>query len=202
MAGDLLQLPPVNGTAIFKEPRSKKNRSYYNIECTENTPGGNLWLNCQVVYLKINFRQGEGNPWTELLNRARVGESSKEDIELLKSRKPSLLDSETRLQAANIYFRNMDVKNYNKKLLKTLKSPQYDITARYDIPKGSNFRPPIDEDKGTIGTSNFSEIVQVKIGHLCLLMDPKTSCLLMDPENHEGSIKRHEVLGPSKDMRF
>ena len=73
LAGDLLQLPPVNGTAIFKEPRSKKNRSYYNIEQTENTPGGNLWLNCQVVYLKTNFRQGEGNPWTELLNRARVG---------------------------------------------------------------------------------------------------------------------------------
>tara|TARA_B100000780_G_C20765134_1_gene303839 strand:- start:86 stop:385 length:300 start_codon:yes stop_codon:yes gene_type:complete len=24
----------------------------------------------------------------------------------------------------------------------------------------------------------------------------------MDPENHQGSIKRHEVLGPSKDMRF
>ena len=41
-----------------------------------------------------------------------------------------------------------------------------------------------------------------KFWHLCLLIDPKTSCLLMDPENHEGSIKRHEVLGPSKDMRF
>ena len=38
--------------------------------------------------------------------------------------------------------------------------------------------------------------------HSCLLVDPKTSCLLMDPENHQGSIKRHEVLGPSKDMRF
>ena len=38
--------------------------------------------------------------------------------------------------------------------------------------------------------------------HSCLLVDPKTSCLLMAPENHQGSIKRHEVLGPSKDMRF
>ena len=38
--------------------------------------------------------------------------------------------------------------------------------------------------------------------HSCLPVDPKTSCLLMDPENHQGSIKQHEVLGPSKDMRF
>ena len=63
----------------------------------------------------------------------------------------------------------------------------------------------------------------------CLSVDPKTSCLLMDPGKHQGSIKRHEVLegktlkiyvkigsikrheilkgenldlGPSKDMRF
>ena len=38
--------------------------------------------------------------------------------------------------------------------------------------------------------------------HSCLPVDPKTSCLLMDPENYQGSIKRHEVLGPSKDTRF
>ena len=50
--------------------------------------------------------------------------------------------------------------------------------------------------------------------HSCLPVDPKTSCLLMDPENHQGSIKRHRFwvhqktwgfgrdVGPSKDMRF
>ena len=35
-------------------------------------------------------------------------------------------------------------------------------------------------------------------GHSCLSMDQKTSCLLMDPENHERSIKRHEVFGSIK----
>jgi hypothetical protein len=170
LAGDLLQLPPVNGTAIFKAPRSRKNKDYYSIESTENQPGGNLWSNFEVVYLKTNFRQGEGNPWTELLNRVRVGEPTKEDISILKSRKLSLLDSEKRRKAANIYFRNKDVKSYNEKMLKTVKSPQYDQKARYDIPKGSNFVPPIDKDKGTIGKSNFSEYVQVKIGARVMLV--------------------------------
>jgi hypothetical protein len=170
LAGDLLQLPPVNGTAIFKAPRSGKNKDYYNIESTENQPGGNLWSNFQVVYLKTNFRQGEGNPWTKLLNRVRVGEPTKEDVLILKSRKTSLLDSEKRKEAANIYFRNKDVKSYNEKMLKTLKSPQYDKKAQYDIPKGSNFVPPIDKDKGTIGKSNFSEYVQVKIGARVMLV--------------------------------
>jgi hypothetical protein len=170
LAGDLLQLPPVNGTAIFKAPKSRKNKDYYSIQCTENQPGGNLWSNFQVVYLKTNFRQGEGNPWTEILNRVRVGEPTKEDISILKSRKPALLDSEKRKEAANIYFRNKDVKSYNEKMLKTLKSPRYDKKAQYDIPKGSNFVPPIDKDKGTIGKSNFSEYVQVKIGARVMLV--------------------------------
>ena len=129
-----------------------------------------MWLNCQVIYLKTNYRQGEGNPWTELLNRVRIGQPTKEDISILKSRKPSLLDSEKRKAAANIYFKNKDVKNYNSKMLKTLVEQRYDIAAKYDIPKGSNFVPPIDESKGTIGKSNFSEIVQVKIGSRVMLV--------------------------------
>ena len=48
---------------------------------------GDLWQNLQVVVLKRNFRQGEGDPWTDLLNRARVGESTDEDIKLLSSKK-------------------------------------------------------------------------------------------------------------------
>ena len=39
LAGDLLQLPPVNGRAIFKPPTSRKNKDYYSIESTENQPG-------------------------------------------------------------------------------------------------------------------------------------------------------------------
>ena len=170
LAGDLLQLPPVNGTAIFKKPRSTKNKNYFNIESTENTPGGNLWSNCQVVYLKTNFRQGLGNPWTELLNRVRIGEPTKEDKAILLARRLPLLDYEQQKKAAHVYFKNNDVMNYNKKMLRTLKTPLYENKARYDIPKGSNFTPPIDKKKGTVGNSNFSEILQLKLGARVMLV--------------------------------
>ena len=42
LVGDLLQLPPVNGTPIFKEPKGKKNRDYYNIQPTPQTISSNL----------------------------------------------------------------------------------------------------------------------------------------------------------------
>ena len=60
--------------------------------------------------------------------------------------------------------------SYNKKMLRTLKTPLHEIKARYDIPKGSNFTPPIDKKKGTVGNSNFSEILQIKLGARVMLV--------------------------------
>ena len=51
----------------------------------------------------------------------------------------------------------------------------------------------------------FCEKIEVwKYGSIksSFLLDPKTSCGVMDPENHQGSITPHEVLGPPKHMMF
>ena len=51
----------------------------------------------------------------------------------------------------------------------------------------------------------FCEKIEVwKYGSIksSFLLDPKTSCGVMDPENHQGSITPHEVLVPPKHMRF
>ena len=67
LVGDLLQLPPVRARAIFKKPKAEKNRIWSEIASEEGTAIGDLWGQCEVVVLKTNFRQGQGNPWTELL---------------------------------------------------------------------------------------------------------------------------------------
>ena len=170
LAGDILQLPPVKGTPIFKEPTGKKNKEYYHIQPTELSQGGNLWENCTVVYLKTNYRQGDGNPWTSLLNRVRKGEPTEMDIELLKSRKSSLMSKEQSEKAAHIYFKNKDVLGYNKKMFKTLPTTHYQNGAKIGVPKGSNYKPYINESKGTIGNSNFLEIVDVKVGARVMLV--------------------------------
>ena len=55
-------------------------------------------------------------------------------------------------------------------MLKTLVSNTYEVEARYDIPRGSNFKPPINERKGTIGNSNFPEVLQIKLGSRVMLI--------------------------------
>ena len=90
LVGDVLQLPPVMGRPIFSKPRMLKNRILKNMTNKHDEAIGDLWQNLEVVVLKRNFRQGEGDPWTDLLNRARVGESTDEDIKLLRSKKHTL----------------------------------------------------------------------------------------------------------------
>ena len=163
LVGDLLQLPPVRATAIFNPPKSHKNEVIYNITNENGENIGNLWENCQVVVLKTNFRQGNGNPWTELLNRVRIGEATAEDIKILASRKPSLLSQTEYDMATHVFFKNKDVYAYNNNMLRKIKSNELEITAKYDIPKGSNFEPSVN-DWGIVGDSNFSDTLKLKLG--------------------------------------
>ena len=169
LVGDLLQLPPVKARAIFKKPKTEKNRIWSEITSEEGTAIGDLWGQCEVVVLTTNFRQGQGNPWTELLNRLRVGESTEEDIKFLASRQPSLLSKLEYDQATHAFFRNKDVLKHNTRMLRKVKSKLVEIKALYDVPKGSDYQPQVNE-WGIIGDSNFSEIVQIKIGARVMLI--------------------------------
>ena len=76
LLGDILQLPPIRGQAIFLEPNSEQNLALYNSE-------DNLWNNFEVVVLECNFRQGK-NEFTEVLNKVRVGNIDEQVEKLLE----------------------------------------------------------------------------------------------------------------------
>ena len=169
LVGDLLQLPPVQATPIFKKPKSGKNAILSKMIDKDGSPIGDLWGQCEVVVLKTNFRQGEGDPWTELLNRVRIGEATKEDVKILASRKSSLLTKDQYNEATHVFFRNIDVLKHNTKMIKTLSASLNEIEAKYEVPKGVKYSPQIN-DWGIVGESNLSEIVQVKIGARVMLI--------------------------------
>ena len=67
LVGDLLQLPPVLGLHVFREPKNEALKAAYN---GLEKP---LWEECQPMILKHNHRQGESREWAETLNRIREG---------------------------------------------------------------------------------------------------------------------------------
>ena len=77
--GDIMQMEPVLGRYIFKPPMSPKYAALHQVDP--------LWHCFKVAILTTNHRQGEGNSWTNTLNRIRVGELNDEDIKSLESRR-------------------------------------------------------------------------------------------------------------------
>ena len=169
LVGDVLQLPPVMGRAIFSEPKMSKNRILKNMKNKHDETIGDLWQNLQVVVLKRNFRQGEGDPWTELLNRARVGESTDEDIKLLRSKKHTLLSKEQYDLATHLFYTNPEVLEHNTHMLNTMPTELIEIEAKVDVPKGSGYRPQVNA-WGLIDKTNYTMHLELKIGARVMLI--------------------------------
>ena len=139
LVGDILQLPPVLSQEVYKCPKTLQNAALFN-------SSENLWNNCQVVVLKYNYRQGVGE-WTDTLNRARMGELTEKDIELLETRRLKNFPHKDFSRATHLYRTNREVREHNDKVLNSLDTLQIFQKAELDCPKG--FKPWVDEDKGT-----------------------------------------------------
>ena len=150
LVGDLLQLPPVKAPAVFSKPRNFKGSTLW--KSTDS-----LWSNFEVVQLETNFRQGQGNPWTECLNRFRIGKPTKNDIALLESRKK---DTSSFTDATHLYYTNKEVNFYNTSKLNSLSTPLVEAEATYIAPPG--YTPKI--INGLIDKTQFAMNLQLKIG--------------------------------------
>ena len=158
LVGDILQLAPVSGRPIFAAPFSKKNRSLYN--STDN-----LWNNFRTVTLTTNLRQGVST-WTEILNRIRIGEPSIEDLEFLESRRLAHFPDLDQDEACHVFYTNLEVDNYNNKMLNSLKGEMIHSAAEGMYPKG--YRPTVDA-KGILDNTPFMNKLSLKKGARVIL---------------------------------
>ena len=137
-------------SAIYMEPSKLENKCLYNSDM-------NLWKSCDAVNLTTNFRVGK-SPWNETLNRIRLGEQTKEDLELLKSRYTSnFVNRENWDGAIHTFFSNKEVQKHNIKVLNKMAGKLFTFEA--ELPKGK--KPPITQH-GTIGTTNFMMKLELK----------------------------------------
>lgn len=97
--GDLLQIPPVKGTAPFMPLNREEIRSKL-----ESIGAVNLWETFEYDELTINVRQSSDQVYSELLSRVRVGETSTDDISLLQSR---LISSDGTLEPVTVLYQEL-----------------------------------------------------------------------------------------------
>ena len=80
LLGDPAQLKPVKGRFSFDKPSCEDYHLAY------GNGSDTLWRSFQVINLTENHRQGDDKIYADMLNRIRVGEHTREDIELLRKR--------------------------------------------------------------------------------------------------------------------
>ena len=158
LVGDLLQLPPVKETQVFKTPLG--------LDFAANKDSLNLWNSCEPMILKHNHRQGKEKEWANTLNRIRVGNVTEEDMRILKSR----LTKDEMLQEyfMHLFFTNREVTEHNDKMLKKMLRKLYLIEAKQYLPGGR--KSLVDPKKGTIAKTEFLEILKVKVGARVMLI--------------------------------
>ena len=157
--GDLLQLRPVNGRYIYEEPM----RECYQIKYILNP----LWKLFTVINLEENHRQENDKKYADLLNRMRIGNTSEEDMEVLRKRVRQRGHPDYENSDMYISCTRAEVRKLNEKCLKRIPEEEIILKATHCQELREKFTPNVSKD-GVVGSTGYLDKLVVKIG--CKIM--------------------------------
>ena len=155
--GDIMQMRPVSGRYIFLEPRNPQ----FSLT-SEMDP---LWKKFDCINLEVNHRQGEDRYYADILNRIRIGEETKDDIQELKRkvRTETHEDIMNEQDALFIFGTNLNVNKVNTRRLKKMKGEEFKIKA-ISIHKTIKNFDPREGKAGEVHKTPFQKELKLKIG--------------------------------------
>lgn len=164
LVGDLLQLPPVNGSYLFSSPKNIAFNIYHDA-CP-------LWTKFEGIVLQHNHRQGEENAWAGTLNRIREGFITEEDRSVLISR---LVNSENvpPEDSCHVFYTNFEVMNHNMNMLNKVNSPEERVSAVIRSPLGHS---PRVTKYGTVDDTSFLKVLILKVGARVMIVFNVNTC--------------------------
>ena len=164
VVGDLMQLPPVKSSRVFKKPR------IFSAE-------PDLWRQFEFSELTTNMRQ-HNDPLANVCSELRVGKLSGDSLKLLRSRLLSCMSSaiaETWDNAVHIFPENENCRRHNNDKLKKLQSSGVKVTEinAYDTyadgPKQGKKVDPKEIPKKEEDTGGIPTSIKLAIGAKVML---------------------------------
>ena len=128
-----------------------------------------LWRSFKVINLVKNHRQGKDKEYADLLNRVRLGEQTKGDIEILKSRIRTNGHADLK-DALFISAKVKPVARYNENALNRLPGKMYVSKATHIQAMTKSYKPKIDKTTGRIGDTQYVNELNLKIGSRVMLI--------------------------------
>ena len=154
--GDMMQLKPCMGHYICDEPINREFKITHSLQPR--------WQMFKSLILEINHRQGNDKPYADLLNRIRVGEQTKEDITLLKTRVRSANHPDLKTASLYIVCKRMDCARINAQYLNSLNGELIKIKATHHHATQRNYKPYIEPKEGAVASTAFIDELKLKIG--------------------------------------
>ncbi|XP_054717389.1 uncharacterized protein LOC129226785 [Uloborus diversus] len=168
--GDLRQLAPVHGSAIYLMPRTSNVIDHL---------GDNLWMRTKYYVLDEIMRQKDDKVYAELLNHLASGYLSEDEIKFLKSRETPF--EEVPQTAVLLFHSNKSVDAANAQKLKNTFEFSMECAA-VDVVTGCGSREAKlktlekAKRKKRTETSNLEKMLQLKVGiHYMLTYNLDTS---------------------------
>ena len=113
---------------MFSRPYFPQNQALFNSD-------QNIWKNLKSVVLKTNHRQGQGNLWTDCLNRLRKGIVTEEDVSILESRRVKNFPDKDFETVIHTFGTNAEVDEVNQRKLSALPGLPIHMEAKVECPK-------------------------------------------------------------------
>ena len=161
--GDPAQLKPVRGSYIFAAP----NCPDYKIAYGDGSES--IWRSFDVINLEENHRQGKDRDYADMLNRMRIGEQTKTDLEILSGR----VRPKGHKDIGGALFISAKVKpvsKFNQNAVDKLPGKLYVSKAIHIQAMSKTFKPKIDKESGRIGDTQYVDELKLKLGARVMLI--------------------------------
>ena len=154
--GDMMQLKPCMGRYICQEPINPDFKTTHAL--------APRWQMFKCILLETNHRQGNDKPYAELLNRIRVGQQTKEDIALLKTRVRPKNHPDLKKASLFIVCKRRDCAEMNAQYLNSLDGELVTIEAKHHNATQAKYKPYIEPKEGAVASTSFIDKLKLKIG--------------------------------------
>ena len=161
--GDPAQLKPVRGSFIFAPPNCPDYKLAY------GDGSESLWRSFDVINLEENHRQGKDKEYADMLNRIRLGQQTKIDLNILKKRVRNKGHKDLK-DALFISAKVKPVAAYNMKAIERLPGKLYVSKATHIQVMSKSFKPSIEKISGRIGDTQYVDELFLKINARVMLI--------------------------------
>ena len=160
--GDMMQLKPCMGRYICQDPLNNDFKVTHALSPR--------WPMFKVILLETNHRQGNDKTYADLLNRIRIGEQTKEDIALLKTR--IRLQNHPDIKSASnfIVCKRKDCADINRRHLNKLNGEMITVEAKHHNATQAKYKPYIEPKEGAVATTSMIDKLKLKIGAKVMLI--------------------------------